>query len=92
MDNWRVKVCFVVFINNILIFMVLESISMQYHSVESVGHVVGVCLAHPEHGEGKVVVVGGVPVVLGHKANSAPLSVASSALSWSYVNIWIKCI
>ena len=50
-------------------------------SVESIGHVVGVCFAHPEDGGGEVVVVGGIPVVLGHQANSAPPSVASTALA-----------
>ena len=50
-------------------------------SVESIGHVVGVCFAHPEDGGGEIVVVGGVPVVLGHQANSAPPGVASTALA-----------
>ena len=49
--------------------------------VESIRHVVGVCFSHPEYSRGEVVVVGGIPVVLGHQANSAPPSVASTALA-----------
>ena len=54
-----------------------------HHSEKSVGQVVVVCLAHPEDGGGEVVVVGGVPVVLGHKTDSAPSRVVSTVLAWS---------
>ena len=56
-----------------------------HHSEKSVGQVVVVCLAHPEDGGGEVVVVGGVPVVLGHQTDSAPPRVASTALAWLVV-------
>ena len=42
-----------------------------------------VCLAHPEDGGWEVVVVGGVPVVLGHKTDSAPPRIVSTVLAWS---------
>ena len=50
-----------------------------------------VCLAHPEDGGGEVVMVGGVPVVLGHQTDSAPPRVASTALAWTSEYVLSKC-
>ena len=50
-------------------------------SVESIRDVVSVDLPPPEDGWGEVVVVGGVPEVLGHQADPAPASVAGPALA-----------
>ena len=50
-------------------------------SVESIRRVVSVGLPLPEDGRGEVVVVGGVPEVLCHQADPAPVSVASPALA-----------
>ena len=61
------------------------------HSEKSVGQVVVVCVAHPEDGGGEVVVVGGVPVVLGHQTDSAPPRVASTALAWTSEYVLSKC-